>query len=73
MSSNNIPQKNRYKAIERKYGKRAANEYWAMKKERERLEQLDRDYPEDKSVFDKGQTSSHTGGAFINKRIRNNG
>jgi len=72
MTKNNIPEKNRYKSIEKKYGKKVANRYWAKKKERERLEQLDRDHPEDKSVFDKGQISSHTGGAFINKRVKNN-
>ena len=36
----------------------------------ESIEQLDNDFPWEKPVFDKGQTASHRGGAYISKKRR---
>lgn len=60
---------NMYQKILKKNGLEAANRYWREKKTKERLEQLDKDYPEDKPVFDKGQTASMYGGSYISKKL----
>ena len=66
-------QNKNYKKIEKESGKQAANVYWREVKQKERSEQLDKDYPLDKPVMDRGQISLQTGGAFINKKKKKEG
>jgi hypothetical protein len=64
---------NIYGKILKKHGKKAADKWWREKKTKERLEQLDKDYPMDRPVFDKGQTGSMFGGSYISKKPKDNG
>ena len=62
---------NKYEEIKKKHGEKAAKLWYYEKKKRERLEQLEKDYPMDQAVFDKGQTASMYGGAYITKKPPN--
>ena len=59
---------NKYEELEKQFGKEVANQWYAEKKRKERLEQLEKDFPKDKPVFDKGQTASQRGGAYLSPK-----
>ena len=63
-------QNKQYDEIKKEFGEKVAKAYWKEIKTKERIEKLEKEYPMDKPVIDKGQISSQTGGVFINKKKR---
>jgi hypothetical protein len=59
---------NKYKELEKQFGKEVANRWYAEMKTKERLEQFEKDFPKDNPVFDKGQTASQRGGVYLSPK-----
>tara|TARA_Y100000034_G_C6910355_1_gene424429 strand:- start:3069 stop:3293 length:225 start_codon:yes stop_codon:yes gene_type:complete len=57
--------RNLYSKILKEQGEKAAKMYWAVKKKKERKDQLEKNYPYDAPIYSKGQTASQEGGSYI--------